>query len=294
MHPQKWAWAACTALSLVACGTDGSGVATAIVDQGVVDEPADPGKADYRDLGFDVVRLPTTAAGATPTRRLLVSAEDYRGVFGLEPHGVDFGREWLAYYSAGDLPSDGFAAEVRGIRLSNDWLSLKVTTALVAPGANCRPAAVRTRPQVLVKFAKPLVPTGIVSGIRADGPRACADMPPPPPPPPPPAGVVCGAATCQPGSYCSTFAGTQCLPYRTCALSGVPCGAAARCVDTPAECWREPCPPTAPTCEAYRCPAPGTIRCVDHVLVTEATACRGPYHDWIVASCAAVTFVYGH
>ena len=68
----------------------------------------------------------------------------------------------------------------------------------------------------------------------------------------------------------------------------------ARCVDAPAQCWREPCPPTAPTCETYRCPAPGTIRCLDRILVTDAAACVGSYHDWIVASCPAVSFAYGH
>ncbi len=246
--------------------------------------PDELGKADSRDLAFDALPIPSGAPeSATSRRRLITSSSEWRTLFRSNPAGIDFAHEWAVYYGAGSQPSDGFAAEVRGIRIASDFRSLIVTTVLVAPGRACTPDPRPESPEVLVKFTRPTTPPGAVSWLRQGEGRDCA---------PPPASD-CAAIHCARGTYCDERSGAaRCVPYATCALSRPACPAGTRCEDLPAQCFRLPCPPTTPSCEPYACPSAAAIRCGGRVLLSEVDACHGAYHDWIVASCPGVTFSY--
>ncbi len=255
-----------------------------VVDLGDALPDGEAGKADSRDLAFDLLPIPAgTPESTAPRRRLIASASDWRALFRTDPAGIDFAHEWAIYYGAGTQPTQGFSAEVRGVRIADDFRSLVATTALVAPGRFCVPEARSSTPQTLVRIARPTTPIGAIRWIRGAESRDCA----------PPAAADCAVLHCVRGSYCSAHSGSaQCIPYATCALVPPSCPSGTRCQDLLAGCFRLPCPPTTPSCQPYGCPPAGTLRCGGRVLVGDLEACHGEYHDWIVASCPGVRFTY--
>jgi len=120
--------------------------------------PLSMGAADLPNRTYPMVAFEEFSddigdAGREETRVLLTSAREYAALFGHEaPKSVDFGREWVVFYSAGIKPTGGYDASVLDIRLTENGRSLLVTTSLVSPGPGCIVTLALTKPYALVKL----------------------------------------------------------------------------------------------------------------------------------------------
>ncbi len=129
----------------------------------------------YTALPFETFTdAPLPSAAATTTRRVFLSSSSYRSYFGrYAPANVDWTREWVYLYSAGDKPTNGYSASVTEVRRYSDY-SLGFSDVLQAPGANCTAQQGVTRPYVLVAFPKSSVAPPSASHSHLDTVRDCA------------------------------------------------------------------------------------------------------------------------
>lgn len=93
---------------------------------------------------------------ATESRKLFTTSSAYKTFFGhTPPSSVDFTREWVAFYSAGTMATDGYDAYVDKIETSSTGATIYMTTRLESPASNCSVNQTTTKPYELVKFKKP-------------------------------------------------------------------------------------------------------------------------------------------
>jgi hypothetical protein len=90
--------------------------------------------------------------------KVIKSQRQYENVFGadviaLAAVKVDFSKEWVAVFSAGQQSNCGFSAAIDSIKLSNKTLS--ISTRLNSPGPSCFTTQNISLPNIAVKFAKP-------------------------------------------------------------------------------------------------------------------------------------------
>ena len=148
-------WLALLFVSVVACadvGTDDD-----FVTDDISEAATDDAKADQADLPFTVVEGLTLkgSIGKTEEGRIIRSASAFKTAFGTNPPAsIDFAHEWLAVYSAGVKSTGGYTAEILHVRLSDSGKSVKVTSKLTLPGADCIVTQALTKPVAIVKFAK--------------------------------------------------------------------------------------------------------------------------------------------
>ncbi len=150
---------------------------------------ADEAKLDEAARSLRVTPLSDVvgARAATATIRVLRTRAEYRAYFGhAAPAEVDFAREWVAFYAAGQKPTGGFSAAIDGITLRRGVLV--VATHLETPGAGCAVTEALTRPFALVRFARPVPPPRAFAATHRTVASTCE--PPPPPPGPAPTPVV--------------------------------------------------------------------------------------------------------
>lgn len=116
-------------------------------------------KTDPSDLTFATVANVTVPAalGQTETREIFTSSAAFERYFGTQaPSSIDFGKQWVFFYSAGNKSTDGFVPTVHRIRVVGD--EVRVDTSLEAPSAACQVASQVSRPAILVAFARPSLP----------------------------------------------------------------------------------------------------------------------------------------
>lgn len=146
-------------LVLIGCATDdGDG----FISTDVTDDTED--KADQADLAFTVVDGLTlkTSIGNTEEGRVIRSASSFKTAFGTLPPGwLHFDQEWLAVYSAGVKNTGGFGAQIERIALSDSGKTVKVTSHLFTPGADCTVTDALTKPVAIARF--PAQPTASTS-----------------------------------------------------------------------------------------------------------------------------------
>jgi len=173
-------------------------------------------------------------AGQRETRKIFTADAAYRGYFGHSaPAEVDFAKEWVFFYSAGQRSSGGYTSEVRSI--ARHRTSLEVVTALESPGPSCVTSLAMTTPHMLARFPR----QGGVLGARyyhADHVKDCSMTNP------------CAATLCAAGERCvleplvcvsePCEPAPRCVPYtpvRCGGLAGATCPGAGHCVDDPSD-----------------------------------------------------------
>lgn len=147
-------WLALLFVSIAACADVASD------DDFVVDDVSeasdDDTKADQADLPFTAVTGLSlrSSIGQHESGRVIRSANAFKAAFGTTPPAnINFSQEWLAVYSAGIKSTGGYKAEILHVRLSDSGKSVKVTSKLTSPGANCIVTQALTKPVAVVKFA---------------------------------------------------------------------------------------------------------------------------------------------
>ena len=90
-----------------------------------------------------------------PLDVLFTSDVQYQLFFGHAAPGVDWSRDWVALYSAGQVPTGGFWASTRSIEPSPATGDLSITTSLKIPGPGCIVTMALETPYMLVKFPIP-------------------------------------------------------------------------------------------------------------------------------------------
>lgn len=124
------------------------------------------------DLPLTALRgftLPATV-GKTETRTVFTTAAAFQSVFGRLPADVDFSKEWVVFYSAGDAVPAGTTARV--VRVRPRMGSVRVTTVLAKPSGLCLDAQPGT-PYTLLRFPAPAWSSCRVSFYHRDEPSAC-------------------------------------------------------------------------------------------------------------------------
>lgn len=113
--------------------------------------------------------LPSTV-GKAETRTVFTTAAAFQAVFGKLPADVDFSKEWVMFYSAGDAVPAGTTARV--VRVRQRMGSVRVTTVLAMPRSLCLDAQPGT-PHTLVRFPAPAWSSCRVSFYHRDDTSAC-------------------------------------------------------------------------------------------------------------------------
>jgi len=185
-------------------------------------------------VGFQAFSDDTSAISAKETRALIRTSQGYVSLFGhAPPADVDFGKDWVIFYSAGTKPTGGFDVSIASLTRAGS--ELVAVTSLVSPGRSCIEPQIVTTPNVLIKFASQ---TGASAQFfKKDSVNDCgADNP-------------CAAVTCPVGSMCVVVA-PPCIPGANCPLqgtcvpqrgpfcggiAGIPCPGAGKCVDDPSD-----------------------------------------------------------
>lgn len=118
------------------------------------------------------------------------------------------------------------------------------------------------------------------------GPKACSGPAPGAPT------ILCADGTTA-GPKCADIGGTCGWTFTECSCQGAPGHKAG---DT----WQQDCSTcdcdsagmVACTASACACPADGTINCMPPVQPSQSGVCSGSYHQWVVANCPNVKFVF--
>jgi len=119
-------------------------------------ETTDDGKADQPDLAVTVLEAPAPTRADAVAVGVIKSKAAWKQVFGAAaPSSIDFGTQWVAYYTAGHQATGGFAATIARVRLSDTGRTLRITTRLDQPGAGCAVTQAATSPYAVVVFARP-------------------------------------------------------------------------------------------------------------------------------------------
>jgi hypothetical protein len=162
----------CLGGALAACGA----LPNADLEDGDVqvdlDDASRADRADITVRSLSGVSVPS-ALSRSETRRLYKTAAAFRADFGATPRGVDFSRDWVVFYSAGARPTGGFVARVQRVRTTDSGATLKVTTSLESPAADCLVTQAPTRPHALVAFRPPSPRPRYTRFYRADTTREC-------------------------------------------------------------------------------------------------------------------------
>lgn len=120
-------------------------------------EGSDDSKSDQADIAVTKVDVANAPNGGAAGVGVVKSKAAFKSVFGFTaPSTINFQREWVAFYSAGEQTSGGYAADITRVRLSDTGKTLKVSARLDVPGADCAVTAALTTPYTVVKFKKPL------------------------------------------------------------------------------------------------------------------------------------------
>lgn len=160
----------CTSIMLAGCGGESD---VDLAEEGALSADVDD-KSDRASLTLTPFTDNTGSRGQTETRVLFTTAASYYNYFGhAAPSTVNFATDWVVFYSAGSKSTGGYKASVQRARLSDSGLTIKVTTALESPGANCVTTQAFTKPTALVKFKKPVPRPYYVSYYRNDTVRDC-------------------------------------------------------------------------------------------------------------------------
>lgn len=142
----------------VACATDPND--DDFVSTDVTDDAAEDVKADQAELPFTPVEGLSlrSSIGRTEEGRVIRTSAAFRTAFGTTPPaGLDFHTDWLAVYSAGGRTTGGYTATITRIALSDSGKTVKVTSHLTTPGADCFVTEALTKPIAVVRF--PAQPT---------------------------------------------------------------------------------------------------------------------------------------
>lgn len=213
------------ALALGGCGGD---LSDGEIENAAADEIAQESRAgsasDRADIPFRVVAgfTPSSRVASTERRLVFTSASSFRAYFGQSAPGVDFSREWVAFYSAGVRRTGGYGASYTRIRPAGIGYTLKLTTRLESPGAGCIVTQALTLPTALVAFAIPRPRSAYARFFRDDTTRDCDT------------GPSCANVRCAAGTHCQL---------------------------RPVQCVRAPCPPQ-PSCVPDAPVDPcATVRC---------------------------------
>lgn len=113
--------------------------------------------------------LPSTV-GKDETRTVFTTAAAFQAAFGKLPADVDFSKEWVMFYSAGDAVPAGTTARV--VRVRQRTGSVRVTTVLARPRGLCLDAQPGT-PHTLVRFPAPAWSSCRVSFYHREDTSAC-------------------------------------------------------------------------------------------------------------------------
>jgi hypothetical protein len=126
-----------------------------LVSPDVAVSTVDDAKTDQADVSFTPVTdlQLRSSVGKTEEGRVIRSPTSFKAAFGTPPPDwLDFDQEWLAVYSAGIRPTGGYTAEIERVRLSDTGKTVKVTSSLTAPGADCVVTQELTKPFAVVRF----------------------------------------------------------------------------------------------------------------------------------------------
>ncbi len=171
------AFALVSLLGPVGCAPSSEGGDDLILENGgevLEADPASDAKKDHAAWPFVPLFEDLSPVGSRETRRLFTTAASYRALFGHDAPGVNFAREWVFLYSAGDKPTAGYRASVAAVIPMASGLTLRVTTRLDSPGQGCAVAEVLTRPAAMVKFHIPPRRPPYLALYRGDVTHACA------------------------------------------------------------------------------------------------------------------------
>ncbi len=117
---------------------------------------SDDSKTDQTDMVLTPVDFDQPTHAESVRVGVIKTKTAWKGVFGVDPpSSINFQKQWVAYYTAGELSSSGFQANISRVRLSDSGSSLKITTRLDQPGFGCTVLPVLTTPYTIVKFDKP-------------------------------------------------------------------------------------------------------------------------------------------
>jgi hypothetical protein len=184
-------------------------------------------------IPFEVFSDEVGDRNLTERRVLLKTRDAYQTFFGhAPPASVNFDREWVIFYAAGQRPSTGFVASLRS--LARAGTRLHAVTQLQSPGRTCVVGDAITVPNVLVKFrAQP--DTSSVDFSRVDITVDCSLTDP------------CATIDCAAGTHCVarpvTCVRAPCPPVAVCVpdgpfcggIAGIRCPGGGTCQDNPGD-----------------------------------------------------------
>jgi hypothetical protein len=137
-----------------------------------------------------------------PLSVIITSAAQYQAIVGHPPPiPVDWGNEWVIFYSAGQRPTGGYVASIEGVGLSFFGPTLLVRTNIQAPGPSCIVPQVVTHPQAFAKIRVPTPRPRFVRFFHDSSVRECQNAP------------ACGGIT---GARCPGFGTCVDNPNDTC------------------------------------------------------------------------------
>lgn len=141
----------------------------------------DLGKADHAHVDLAVVELDAAVAlghVTGPEHAVFTTAASFEDYFGVDaPADVDWGSEWVAFYTAGPQNSGGYDAQIPSVAYLPDLGGLVVGSHLSSPGPNCIVPFVITTPHALVKFEVPAEMPSWYAVDHADEVRNCLPDP---------------------------------------------------------------------------------------------------------------------
>ena len=156
-----------TTLSVLALSLGGIAACTDVVDdadEAELEEGSDDAKTDRPDLALTVINADAPEDAEIGKVGVIKSKTAWKAVFGTTaPASIKFDQYWVAYYTAGAQTSGGYSASITHVRLSDTGKTLKISTRLDAPGADCFTTQAITFPYAVVKFKKPASPAPTTS-----------------------------------------------------------------------------------------------------------------------------------
>jgi hypothetical protein len=148
-----------TAISILAIHLGGLTACTdAGGDEDVADlaDGSDDEKSDRPDLAVTELEVGPPLDRDESKVVVIKSKAAWKNAFGsTAPSSINFGSEWVAYYTAGTKTSGGYSAHITKIRVSDTGKTLKISTRLDSPGSDCLVTLALTSPYTVVKFPKP-------------------------------------------------------------------------------------------------------------------------------------------
>lgn len=126
------------------------------VDDAEMVDGADDSKSDQADIVLTPVDFSPPKHADGLHVGVIKTKAAWKGAFGIDPpSSINFQKQWVAYYTAGERNSGGFQANISHVRLSDAGTVLKIATRLDRPGNGCTVVPVLSTPYAIVKFDKP-------------------------------------------------------------------------------------------------------------------------------------------